>query len=131
MHEFALCQALIAEVEALARQHRARRVAGVRLLVGPLSGTEPVLLQSAFPLAVAGTALDGALLSIDPAPLRVACESCGAESEAVPNRLVCAACGDWHTRILSGDELTLASVELIVEQDAATDSTPERVANHV
>ena len=104
MHEFALCQALVAEVQALARQHRARGVASVRLLVGPLSGTEPALLQSAFPLAVAGSALDGALLSIDAAPVRVACLSCGAESEAVPNRLVCGACGDWHTRILSGDE---------------------------
>ena len=120
MHELALCQALIAEVEAVARRHRAGGVAGVRLLVGPLSGVEPALLQSAFPLAVAGTAVEGAVLSIERSPVRVACERCGAGSEALPNRLVCAACGDWHTRILSGDELTLASVELILAQDVST-----------
>jgi hydrogenase nickel incorporation protein HypA/HybF len=28
------------------------------------------------------------------------------------NRLTCAACGDWHTRVISGDELLLESVEL-------------------
>jgi hydrogenase nickel incorporation protein HypA/HybF len=120
MHELALCQALIAEVEAVARRHRADRVAGVRLLVGPLSGVEPALLESAFPLAVAGTVVEGAALSIERSPVRVTCERCGAHSEVLPNRLVCAACGDWHTRILTGDELTLASVELIVAQDSAT-----------
>jgi len=120
MHELALCQALIAEVQAVARRHRAHGVAAVRLRLGPLSGAEPALLQSAFPLAVAGTGLEGAILSIDPAPLRVACDTCGAESEAAPNRLLCAACGDWHTRILSGDEMMLASVELILERSAVS-----------
>jgi hydrogenase nickel incorporation protein HypA/HybF len=119
MHELALCQALIAQVEAVARRHRAGGVAGVRLLVGPLSGIEPALLQRAFPLAVAGTVVEGAVLSIEQSPLCVACERCGARSEALPNHLVCATCGDWHTRILTGDELTLASVDLILAQDPA------------
>jgi hydrogenase nickel incorporation protein HypA/HybF len=44
--------------------------------------------------------------------VRVRCEQCGAESEASPNRLLCGACGDYHTRLLSGDELLLVSVEL-------------------
>lgn len=126
MHELALCQALIAEVEAVARRHRAGGVTGVRLLVGPLSGVEPALLQSAFPLAVAGTTVEGAVLSIERSPVRVACECCGAQSEALPNRLLCAACGDWHTRVVSGDELALASVELILPQDAAAEA-----ASHV
>ena len=132
MHELALCQALIAEVEVVARLHRAHGVSAVRLVLGPLSGAEPALLQSAFPLAVAGTGLEGAILSIDPAPLRVACDSCGAESEATPNRLVCTACGDWHTRILSGDELTITGVELILEQSPATQGSMEdSAASHV
>jgi hydrogenase nickel incorporation protein HypA/HybF len=29
------------------------------------------------------------------------------------NRLLCGACGDWHTQVISGDELLLESVELI------------------
>jgi len=120
MHELALCQALIAQVEAVARRHRADGVASVRLLVGPLSGIEPALLQSAFPLAVAGTAVEGAVLSIERSVVHVTCERCGAQSEALPNRLLCAACGDWHTRVVSGDELTLAGVELILAQDSAT-----------
>jgi len=131
MHELALCQALIAQVETLAREHQARGVAGVRLLVGPLSGAEPALLQSAFPLAAAGTVLDGAVLLIDAAPVLVACGSCGAESQATPNRLLCGACGDWRTRVVSGDELTLASVELVLEPGRMTDGATREAAIHV
>ena len=73
---------------------------------------EPDLLQRAFPIAAAGTVADHAQLVLDTVPIRVRCESCGAESEAAPNRLLCGACGDWHTQLLSGDEMLLASVEL-------------------
>jgi len=44
----------------------------------------------------------------------VRCESCGAETVAEPNKLVCGTCGDWHTRLLSGEEMLLASVELTI-----------------
>jgi hydrogenase nickel incorporation protein HypA/HybF len=41
------------------------------------------------------------------------------------NRLICSDCGDWHTQILSGDELLLESVEL--ETTPATISDPHHV----
>jgi hydrogenase nickel incorporation protein HypA/HybF len=55
---------------------------------------------------------EAAQLVIEKLPIRVRCESCGAETAAEPNKLVCGTCGDWHTRLLSGDEMLLASVEL-------------------
>jgi len=118
MHELSLCQALIAEVEAVAQRHHASKVAGVHLLIGPLSGVEPALLQHAFPFAAEGTAAAGAKLVIDEACVRVSCQTCGALSDVQPSRLVCAACGDWGTRLVSGDELTLVSVELSSDVEA-------------
>jgi len=115
MHELSVCQALVRQVESLMQEHGARAATAIRLLVGPLSGVEPALLQGAFPLAAAGTGVEGARLAVESPALRVACATCGAESEARPNRLVCGACGDWHTRIVSGDELTLASVDLVID----------------
>jgi hydrogenase nickel incorporation protein HypA/HybF len=115
MHELSICRALIGEIEALADRHQARGVAQVRLRVGPLAGVEPALLRSAFPAAAAGTRAAGAVLVIDAAPLRVACDACAAHSDARPNLLSCAVCGDWRTRLVSGDELMLESVELVVD----------------
>lgn len=112
MHELSVCQALLAQVEQVARDNAAHSVDKVVLRIGPLSGVEPRLLQDAFPIARAGTVAAAAELVIEELPLTVHCQSCGAETAATPNRLVCGACGDWHTQLISGDELLLASVEL-------------------
>jgi hydrogenase nickel incorporation protein HypA/HybF len=42
----------------------------------------------------------------------VHCTECGAETEPAPNRLLCGDCGGWHTRLVSGDEMLLANLEL-------------------
>lgn len=116
MHELSICQALISQVEDIVRQYAGQQVRNVRLGIGPLSGAEPQLLKDAYPLACAGTGAEGSQLSIENLAVRVRCRSCGAESEASPNRLLCGACGDWHTDLLSGDELLLLQVELIAQQ---------------
>ncbi len=115
MHELSICQALIAQVAEVARAHRACGVARLRVRIGPLSGVEPQLLQDAYPIAAAGSIAAGAELVIESAPLVVQCETCGAKTAVEPNRLLCGACGDYHTRLVSGDELLLASVELLRE----------------
>ena len=112
MHELSICQALISQVEDIARQHHAEAVRIVNVRIGPLSGVEPVLLEQAYPLASAGTVAEASTLVIEKLPIRVRCTHCGAETPAEANRLVCGECGDWHTQLLSGDEVLLASVEL-------------------
>jgi hydrogenase nickel incorporation protein HypA/HybF len=112
MHELSVCQGLLDQVAGIARQNQATGVKRIRLRIGPLSGVEPQLLEQAFPLASAGTIAAHAELAIETLAVRVRCETCGAETEATANRLLCGACGDWHTKLVSGDELLLVSVEL-------------------
>lgn len=113
MHELSVCQALIDQVEQIAMNHAAQSVTLVKLRVGPLAGVEPLLLEHAYPFASAGTVAAASRLVIESAPLRVSCETCGAETEAQPNHLICGVCGDYHTKLVSGDEMTLMSVELL------------------
>ena len=113
MHELAVAQALVEQVDAVIDQHNAAQASMIRVRIGPLAGVVPELLASAFPLAAAGSRMEHAELEFIHAPIQVHCQTCGAETEAAMNRLVCGACGDWHTQILSGDELLLESVELI------------------
>ena len=119
VHELSVCQAMVTQVATIAREHGARGVRRVYLRIGPLSGVEPQLLAQAFPLACAGTVAQQADLCIETLPLRVLCDTCGEESPALPNRLVCGVCGDWHTHLISGDELLLTSVELITSGEPA------------
>jgi hydrogenase nickel incorporation protein HypA/HybF len=113
VHELSVCQALIAQVELIAAQHAASGVKSVRVRLGPLSGVEAQLLQDAYPIACAGSVAAESVLVIDLAPLKVKCATCGAETEASPNRLLCGKCGDYHTQLVSGDEMLLMSVELL------------------
>lgn len=115
MHEFAVCQEMLNQVTQIADEQQASTVDSITLRIGPLSGVEGHLLSQAFPLAAAGTVAEGAKLIIESLPIRVHCKTCGAETEAKPNRLVCGQCGDYHTRLVSGDEMLLASLELIKE----------------
>jgi hydrogenase nickel incorporation protein HypA/HybF len=117
MHELSICQALMEEVERIAREQRARRIVAVTVKIGPLSGVEPALLEGAYPLASAGTAAAGSRLILERSELRVQCLECGAESQAQGTRVVCARCGHWRVRILAGQELLLTRVEL--ERDDA------------
>jgi hydrogenase nickel incorporation protein HypA/HybF len=115
VHELSVCQALLTQVENVAREQGARQVLSVALGIGPLSGVEPALLSQAWPLAAAGTVADNAELLIEQRPVRVHCSQCGKDSEATANRLLCAHCGDWRTQLLSGDDLVLLQVELMRE----------------
>ena len=124
MHELAVAQALVEQVDALIDQHGATQASLIRVRIGPLAGVVPELLAAAFPLAAAGRRMEHAELDCVTAPITVRCRTCGAETEAAMNRLICGACGDWHTQVISGDELLLESVELETP-------TPASEKNHV
>jgi hydrogenase nickel incorporation protein HypA/HybF len=124
MHELSVCLALLDQVEAIARQHRATRVERILLRIGPLSGVEAPLLENAYPLAAAGTIAETAALDIEVAAVVVRCLDCGAETEAAPNRLSCARCGGFRTNLISGDEMLLANLELAVPDADEPGATP-------
>jgi hydrogenase nickel incorporation protein HypA/HybF len=116
MHELSICAALLDQVEQIARDHGATRVERILLKVGPLAGVEPSLLQHAYPLAAAGTIAESAELVIEASEIRVLCQACGSESAATANRLLCAGCGSFQTRLVSGDEMLLARLELTLPE---------------
>lgn len=127
MHELAICQSLMDQVNQIVYEHNAQAVELILLKIGPLSGVDPELLRQAFPLVAAGSKMEQAELVIEDQPVTVKCDTCAAVSEVPPNRLVCSNCGDYHTRLVSGDELLLASVELT----QAVSNITEQEANHV
>jgi hydrogenase nickel incorporation protein HypA/HybF len=116
MHELSVCLALMQQVERIAREHGAGGVERIMLQLGPLSGVEAPLLERAWPLAATGTIAHAAQLVIERAPVRVRCTQCDAVSDVPPNRLLCSACGDFRTRLVSGDEMLLVNLQLSKRQ---------------
>ncbi|RDH83932.1 MAG: hydrogenase nickel incorporation protein HypA [endosymbiont of Galathealinum brachiosum] len=112
MHELAICQSLMEQVEKIAHENNAQSVFSITLGMGPLSGVEEQLLKNAYPVASVGSIAENAELIINLLPLIVKCNACNTESEVLANKLLCKQCGDWKTTVISGDELMLMSVEL-------------------
>lgn len=112
MHELSVCLSLLDQVRRIAAGRGAVSVTRIELQIGPLSGVEPDLLRSAYPLAAAGTVADDAELVIGEVAVTVQCTRCGAVSSANANRLLCGECGDFRTRVTTGDEMILRRVEL-------------------
>jgi len=112
MHELSVCQSIITQVETIALERCAETVDSITLQIGPLSGVEIPLLESAFSIASAGTVAENAALNIEAMPVRVKCKACKKESNVSMNKLICKHCGDWQTELISGDEMILRQIEL-------------------
>lgn len=118
MHELSVCLALIEQVERVGRENDADSVSRIVLRIGPLSGVEAGLLRHAWPLARAGTIAEHAELDIVDTDVRIRCTQCDTESTVPVNRLLCSGCGDFRTKVVSGDDLILERVEFGAPQSA-------------
>lgn len=113
MHELSLCQDMLEQVITIANKYQADKVERIILRIGPLSGAEPKLLETAFSFISADTVAEQAELVVEIEPVRILCCACGLESEVSANNLICTGCGSYDTQLLSGDSLILARVELM------------------
>jgi hydrogenase nickel incorporation protein HypA/HybF len=120
VHELAICQGLINQVERLAMEYKSNRIDTIVLSIGPLSGVEPPLLRRAFDIACLETVAKDAELRIETGPVVVECRSCGASGEVQANCLLCPTCGDWQVSMIQGDELLLLSIEVSDISEART-----------
>lgn len=125
MHELAVCQALLRQVETIVAENNAKAADHISISVGPLSGVEPSLLASAFTIAREGTVAANAKLDIESASIEVQCRQCGNSSKVQPNRLICEHCGDWQVQVTRGEELMLLRVGLV--HQAKRPTTRERL----
>lgn len=124
MHELAICQSLLAQVEEVARDNDAERVSVVTVELGPLSGVVPVLLKRTFAVARRGTLAENAKLLVEETQPRIRCRSCGREATVPENQLLCPDCGDFHVSLIGGDELILKTVTLHVADPTQPDPDP-------
>ena len=112
MHELSIIAGLMETVEALAKDHNAKEVTGIRIRVGALSGVVAELLDSAFEVYKKGTIAERATLEIEKVPFKVRCKSCGADSERDDFRFTCGACGSTDLDLVQGMELVLERIEM-------------------
>lgn len=95
-----------------AARHAAKRVVGVKLLVGRMTGVEPEALRFCFASLAAGTVAAEAELEIELAPLCACCRDCGEEFGVENYRFLCPQCGSAAVEVISGRELRVEHLEV-------------------
>jgi hydrogenase nickel incorporation protein HypA/HybF len=114
MHEYALVQNLLDQVNAHADARGATAVTSVTVHLGELAGVDPELFAAAFDTFRAAGRCRGARLVISRVEARWVCPRCGRclERGAV---LRCPVC-QVPARLAAGDELLLQRIELEVPE---------------
>ena len=109
MHELAITESI---VDAVAERLPDARITCVCLEIGALSGVVPDSVRFCFDLVTEGTNLEGARLEITEVPGRCHCGVCGADFEPDGPITLCP-CGSIEIKVLSGQELKIASVQCL------------------
>jgi hydrogenase nickel incorporation protein HypA/HybF len=112
MHELSIALSIVERVEEELRRQGDARVCSVHVRIGPLSGVVPDALSFSYEVACQGTVLEGSQLHIRKVPVRVWCDNCAVETDAVSiHYLHCPQCRG-SGRVVSGDEMELETIEL-------------------
>jgi len=112
MHELAILEGMIQGIQEAASLQGFKRVAGVRLEVGRLSGAEVEALRFAFEAASQDTLVEGASLEIIQVPGTGSCQDCGAEVEIQARFDLCPACGQGFVVVTGGTELRIKDIDV-------------------
>jgi len=108
MHELGIARNIVSIASDAAK---GRRVTRVTVEIGGLSGVMADAVAFCFDVVAEGTPLQGAKLDIREIEGRARCNACGAEF-ATPELFTACACGSSDTTRLSGEELSIKSMEL-------------------
>jgi len=119
MHEASIALNLIEAVERRLESQPRARVAVIHVRVGELAGVSTDALEFAFQCLSAGTPLAGTTLAFEPVPLTMACDACGATSRVEDLVFRCPRCGSEKTRVSTGQELEVRTLELVEEAEVA------------
>jgi hydrogenase nickel incorporation protein HypA/HybF len=114
MHEMAIVQSIIDIVEEQAQIHDAKKVVGIRLEFGALTGVMPSAVTFAFEILSKGKLAEGADLDIRIIPIKVFCLECSKELVLQEYQPFCPVCASPSLQIIEGrDEMRIS--ELLVE----------------
>jgi len=114
MHELSIIAGMFDILEEKTREHGAKKITGVTIRVGRLSGAVPDLLASAFDIYKEGTLAAEARLEVESLPVKVKCGTCGHESTPEQYVFVCPECASTDLKVLEGLDLFIEKIEFEV-----------------
>jgi hydrogenase nickel incorporation protein HypA/HybF len=111
MHEMGIANSVLESVRSEAHRFPGKHICTVGLKIGALSGVNSEALSFCFEALVRGTDLEPLVLLVDYRPCLRECQSCR-HSFTASETSTCPHCSGAESRIIGGDELELAYLEV-------------------
>lgn len=115
MHELPITESILKIVLTHAKKNDVRQVMVIHLRIGKLSDLEDEWIQRYFDFLSKGTVAQGAKLLIERTPIMFQCNSCNISYEvdiAAMSDVVCPACGQKDSKLISGREYYIKDMEV-------------------
>lgn len=117
MHEMSLMMGVMDAVMATASQAGATRVRSITLQIGVMSEVIEDALRFSFEALSEGTVCADAALRIEAVEPSSVCLECGASFSHDRFHRTCPACGSVSTKLVTGREMRIASIEVDLPDD--------------
>jgi len=112
VHEYSVVQALLEQIEGVAKENDASVVTKIVTKIGIMSGIEAHLLEIAFNTFKEKTICDGAEFVMHIQPLTIRCRECQEVSELEKIHYCCQKCGSTNVEVIDGEDMFLMSLEM-------------------
>ncbi len=112
MHEYSVVQALLQQIDDIAKENDATRITKIVTKIGVMSGIETHLLEVAFNTFKEKTICDSAEFIINVQALTIRCRACQAVSELEKIHYCCQECASTDVEVIDGEEMFLMSLEM-------------------
>jgi len=112
MHEYSIVQALLQQIEGVAKENKATKVTKIITKIGVMSGVEAHLLEIAFNTFKEKTICDGSEFIMNIQPVVIECIECGSFSELKKIHYCCQKCESTSVKVVDGEDMFLMSLEM-------------------
>jgi hydrogenase nickel incorporation protein HypA/HybF len=112
MHEQSIVESLLSLALKNAEQNQAKRIVGINVVVGELSGVVEDAVDFYFNFLARDTIAAGAKINYRRIPVSMRCRDCRKTFEPERLDLRCPDCGSQKMDIIGGRELYLESLEI-------------------
>ena len=126
MHELSIAQSLLDIVLEQSEIHGVEQVKVIKLQIGELAAVVPESLSFCFELLSKDTLADGAALEIETLPVVARCSNCEILFQVEHHKFICPDCGEPTLEMVSGRELSVASIEGECGDNHDADQNPGR-----
>ncbi len=112
MHEYHIVESVVKQILEKAISQNAKKITGVTLILGELSGFKEESIRVYFDALSKGNILEGAKLVVKPVKSKLKCKDCGQVFEHEKSNFNCPKCGSLGILTDSGKEFYIDNIEV-------------------